>query len=369
MSRVGQYASRRVRVGTQDYRRVHQPRHNKPCRSFPSQADCRSAEASTSRPRRASAPVWRQCWSASGLGAVKIIAGLVGHSYALIADGVESMLDVVSGLVVAGSLKIAAQPPDEKYPFGYGKVEPAAALVDRHRLVGRRRRHRHPERARDSHAASCAGAVHARRARAGRRDRRSCCFASCFAPANRSTAMRCETDAWHHRSDSLTSLAAFIGISIALVGGKGYEPADDWAALFAAGVIAFNGVRLFRTAWREIMDASLPESVIDDIREIARQRRRRGRHRHVPRAQERLGLWVDIHVEVPRRHDGPRRPRDRTSREGRTAGIQTQCHGRRGPYRAGRRNDDCSAARSGRPRELEACASVHMLRRVHDARC
>src|SRR4051794_20794912 len=63
------------------------------------------------------------------LGAVKVISGVVGHSYALIADGVESMLDVFSGAIVAGSLKIAAQPPDEKYPFGYGKVEPAAALV------------------------------------------------------------------------------------------------------------------------------------------------------------------------------------------------------------------------------------------------
>src|SRR5882757_3501709 len=63
------------------------------------------------------------------LSVVKVISGVVGHSYALIADGVESMLDVVSGIIVAGSLKIAAQPPDERYPFGYGKVEPTAALV------------------------------------------------------------------------------------------------------------------------------------------------------------------------------------------------------------------------------------------------
>jgi cation diffusion facilitator family transporter len=111
-----------------------------------------------------------------------------------------------------------------------------------------------------------------------------------------SSALR--TDAWHHRSDSLTSLAAFIGICIALYGGKGYESADDWAALFAAGVIAFNGARLFRTAWREIIDASVPEGVIDDIREIAR---------HVDGVagidmcrvrKSGLGTWVDIHVEV-----------------------------------------------------------------------
>jgi cation diffusion facilitator family transporter len=107
-----------------------------------------------------------------------------------------------------------------------------------------------------------------------------------------------ETDAWHHRSDSLTSLAAFIGISIALWGGEGYEPADDWAALFAAGIIAFNGVHLFRKAWREIIDAAAPESVVEDIRAIAQgvdgvagidmcRVRKSG-----------LGTWVDIHVEV-----------------------------------------------------------------------
>jgi len=107
-----------------------------------------------------------------------------------------------------------------------------------------------------------------------------------------------QTDAWHHRSDSLTSLAAFIGISIAVLMGEGYESADDWAALFAAGIIAVNGLRLSRRAWREIMDASLPEKVVDDIREIAR-------HVHgvagIDMCRVRksgLGLWVDIHVEV-----------------------------------------------------------------------
>jgi len=78
-----------------------------------------------------------------------------------------------------------------------------------------------------------------------------------------------QTDAWHHRSDSLTSIAAFIGISIALFAGKGYESADDWAALFAAGVIAFNGVRLFRSVLREILDASPPPVLVAQVREIA----------------------------------------------------------------------------------------------------
>jgi cation diffusion facilitator family transporter len=107
-----------------------------------------------------------------------------------------------------------------------------------------------------------------------------------------------ETDAWHHRSDSLTSLAAFIGISIALWGGDGYEPADDWAALFAAGVIAFNGVRLIRKAWREIMDASPPDEIIDDIRRISQRVDGVAGIDMCRVRKSGLGLWVDIHVEV-----------------------------------------------------------------------
>lgn len=232
-----------------------------------------------------------------GLGAIKIISGVVGHSYALIADGVESMLDVVSGVIVAGSLKIAAQPPDEKYPFGYGKVEPAAALVISTSLVAAAigiaiqsiREIHAPHHAPAPFTLVVLVAVVAIKELLYRYLKRT-------GDSIDSNAMR--TDAWHHRSDSLTSAAAFIGISVALVGGEGYEPADDWAALFAAGVIFINGALLLRTAWREIMDASLPEQVVEEIRDIAR---------HVDGVtgidmcrvrKSGLGIWVDIHVEV-----------------------------------------------------------------------
>jgi cation diffusion facilitator family transporter len=231
------------------------------------------------------------------LGAIKVVAGVLGHSYALVADGVESMLDVVSGLVVAGSLKIAAQPPDERYPFGYGKVEPAAALVIATALLATAvgiaiqsvREILTPHHAPAPFTLIVLVLVVISKEILFRYLLRT-------SEAIDSTAMR--IDAWHHRGDSLTSLAAFIGITIALVGGTGYEQADDWAALFAAAVIAFNGVRLFRSAWREIIDASPPEEIIDEIREIAR---------HVDGVagidmcrvrKSGLGLWVDIHVEV-----------------------------------------------------------------------
>jgi cation diffusion facilitator family transporter len=222
---------------------------------------------------------------------------VLGHSYALMADGVESMLDVVSGIIVAGSLKLAAQPPDERYPFGYGKIEPAAALVIATALLATAigiaiqsvREIRVPHHAPAPFTLIVLVAVVVTKELLYRFLRRT-------GESIESGAM--QTDAWHHRSDSITSAAAFIGISIALIGGEGYEPADDWAALFAACVIAFNGVLLLRRAWREMMDASLPERVIDEIREIAR---------HVDGVsgidmcrvrKSGLGLWVDIHVEV-----------------------------------------------------------------------
>ena len=232
------------------------------------------------------------------LGAVKVISGVVGNSYALIADGVESMLDVVSGAIVAGSLKIAAQPPSEKYPYGYGKVEPAAALVIATSLMAAAvgiaiqsiREIRIPHHAPAPFTLIVLVAVVVIKEALFR-------FLKRTGDSIDSNAMR--TDAWHHRSDSLTSAAAFIGISIALVGGEGYEPADDCAALFAAGVIFINGVLLLRKAWRDIMDASLPEHVVEQIREIAARVDGVSGIDMCRVRKSGLGMWVDIHVEVP----------------------------------------------------------------------
>jgi len=232
------------------------------------------------------------------LGAVKIVSGVLGHSYALIADGVESMMDVVSGIVVASSLKIAARSPDERYPFGYGKVEPAAALAIATALLATAigiaiesvREIRTPHHAPAPFTLVVLILVVVTKELLYRYLLRT-------GESIDSNAMR--TDAWHHRSDSLTSAAAFIGISIALIGGEGYEPADDWAALFAAAVIAINGILLLRKAWREILDVSLPEHVVEDIREIARRVDGVAGIDMCRVRKSGLGLWVDIHVEVP----------------------------------------------------------------------
>jgi cation diffusion facilitator family transporter len=107
-----------------------------------------------------------------------------------------------------------------------------------------------------------------------------------------------KTDAWHHRSDAITSAAAFIGISIALIGGKGYENADNWAALAAACVVALNGWRLLRPAFNDLMDRSPDHEVIEHIKKIAATI---PGVEHVEKCFVRkmgFRLYADMHVEV-----------------------------------------------------------------------
>jgi cation diffusion facilitator family transporter len=231
------------------------------------------------------------------LGGVKVIAGVAGHSYALVADGVESLLDIGSSIAVWGSLKVAAADPNQRFPYGYGKAEPLAGLVIAAGLVvvagvlAVQSIHeiRRPHQAPAAFTLIVLVVVVAVK---------ELLFRWLVRTGKEIESRAMESDAWHHRSDALTSIAAFIGISIALWGGKGYESADDWAALAACGLIAFNGVRLFRAALGEILDAAPHGATLERIRAVAAA---------VPgvtgiddcRARKSgLGWLVDIHVEV-----------------------------------------------------------------------
>jgi cation diffusion facilitator family transporter len=231
------------------------------------------------------------------LGAVKVAAGVLGHSYALIADGVESLLDIVSSLIVWGSLKIAATDPSHRFPYGYGKVESLAGLLIACALLA---------------AAAVLAVQSVREILSPHLAPRpftllvlvvvvfvkELLFRSLLRTGKDIDSRAVENDAWHHRSDAFTSLAALVGISIALWGGEGYEQADDWAALVACGLIAFNGYQLFRSALADVLDAAPTGETLNRIRAIASavdgvtgiddcRARKSG-----------LGWLVDIHVEV-----------------------------------------------------------------------
>jgi cation diffusion facilitator family transporter len=204
----------------------------------------------------------------AGLATIKLAAGLVGHTYALVADAVESIADIFSSTVVWGGLRVAARDPDDEYPFGYGKAEPLAGAVVALTLCGAavgialaavteiRTPHLTPA---PWTLIVLVGVVlvkwmlsrrvHAVGAEIG------------------SVAVR--ADAWHHMSDALTSAAAFIGISIALWGGPGWESADDWAALVASGIVGFNGVSMLRPALQDLMDRMPGAEVVVPVRNAA----------------------------------------------------------------------------------------------------
>jgi cation diffusion facilitator family transporter len=202
------------------------------------------------------------------LALTKLLAGVVGNSYALIADAIESGTDIFSSLIVMGGLRIARRDPTEDYPFGYGRAETLATAVVALMLIGAAagiaieaiREIRTPHHLPAPWTLAVLAVVVVVKWLISRRVEK-------VGSEIDSTAVK--ADAWHHLSDAVTSTAAFIGISIALWGGPGWEPADDWAALAAAAVIAYNGVAILRTALRDLMDATPGGEMPAEIRRVA----------------------------------------------------------------------------------------------------
>src|SRR5262245_24851532 len=202
------------------------------------------------------------------LALTKLLAGVVGNSYALVADAIESGTDIFSSLIVMGGLHIARRDPTEEYPFGFGRAETLATAVVALMLVGAAatiaiqavREILTPHHLPAPWTLAVLAVVVVVKWLISRRVEK-------VGSEIDSTAVK--ADAWHHLSDAVTSTAAFIGISIALWGGPGWEPADDWAALVAAAVIAWNGIAILRTALRDLMDAAPGGEIAGEIRSVA----------------------------------------------------------------------------------------------------
>src|SRR5512140_2275166 len=231
------------------------------------------------------------------LAIIKIVTGIVGNSYALIADGIESTTDIISSLVVWTGLKISSLPADQDHPYGHGKAESIAGMVVALALLA---------------AAIFIGVQSVREIITPHHapawftllvlalviGTEETLYRLVFKVGDELTSTAVKGDAWHHRSDAITSAAAFIGISIALIGGKGYECADDWAALLACLIILFNSYRIFRAALDEIMDAAAPDTLQKEVREIASAAPDVVRIEKCLVRKSGLGLFVEIHVEV-----------------------------------------------------------------------
>jgi len=231
------------------------------------------------------------------LALIKISTGVIGNSYALIADGIESTSDIFSSLIVLSGLQISSKPADQSHPYGHGKAESLAALAVAIFLIGAGiliaiqaiREILSPQQAPAWYTLPILAVIIVIKEGLYRR---------MYSAGTDLDSSALRSDAWHHRSDAITSLAAFVGISIALIGGPGYESADDWAALLAVVIIFANGIRLLRPALDEMMDASVSDDIelqvisiassVDGVVAIEKSRIRKSG----------LGYLMDLHVEV-----------------------------------------------------------------------
>lgn len=231
------------------------------------------------------------------LAVIKYLTGYFGNSFALMADAVESASDVLASLVVLVGLKTATKAPDPEHPYGHGKAEPLAAIVVALSLVGAGGfvivqsvvEILHPHEAPKAYTLIVLVLVIVVK---------QFLFSKVIKAGNQIDSTAVKADAWHHLSDALTSGAAFIGISIAIIGGKGYEAADDYAAILAGLIILFNAWTNLMPAIHEIMDATPNAKLITEIEEYVMQ---------VPLVcsahktrVRKMGLdyYVDIHVWV-----------------------------------------------------------------------
>lgn len=203
------------------------------------------------------------------LAIVKALTGFLGNSYALIADAIESATDVFASLLVLFGLKYSTKPADDNHPYGHGKAEPlitfatvgflifSATLIAYESIQNIQTPQKIPEK----YTLVVLAVIVIIKEFFYR-------FVSKKSHETKSTSLK--ADAWHHRSDAITSFIAFMGISIAIFMGEGYETADDWAALAASVFIVYNAFLIFRPALGEIMDENFYDDFVADIRTIAK---------------------------------------------------------------------------------------------------
>jgi cation diffusion facilitator family transporter len=214
--------------------------------------------------------VYFSIFSNSCLALIKGVAGILGNSHALIADAIESTTDIFSSLLVLLGFKYAKRPADENHPYGHGKIEPlitflvvvflvtSATIIAHESIQNIQTPHKTPA----SWTLIVLGLIILWK---------EISFRIVIKKSKETNSSSLKADAWHHRSDAITSIMAFVGISIAIICGEGYETADDWAALLASAFIYYNSFLIFRPALGEIMDEQLYDDLLITIREKSKE--------------------------------------------------------------------------------------------------
>lgn len=229
---------------------------------------------------------------------VKLWAGVVGNSSALIADGIESAADILVSLITWSGFTLSLRPADEKHPFGHGKIEALTGVFSGVALIG----------AATFISWQAIGELGNEQSSPEWFTLPVLIFVVIIKESlsrymlglgDVSGSRAIEGDAWHHRSDAMTSGAAAIGICIALLGGPAYAAADEWAALFACLIIVVNGWRIIHAAMYEALDGAVAPELEAEVRRHAQEIQGVAGIEKCLIRKSGIGYFVEIHVEVP----------------------------------------------------------------------
>jgi cation diffusion facilitator family transporter len=233
----------------------------------------------------------------AGLGVTKLVAGLVGNSFALVADAVNSLGDMFTSAVVVWALRIARKPPDAEHPYGHTRAEAivgsnAALLVAISALVvgwqALRRIHLdHPVPPVWTLWIAGANVVI-----------KEALYRYKAAVGRRTGSMALMANAWDHRSDALCSLAVLVGMAVVRWGGQRLIWADEAAALVVVAAIVWSTALLYRRSVHELMDAQADDELLRAVEAAAVGVPEVHRVETLRLRKSGLEYFADMHIEV-----------------------------------------------------------------------
>lgn len=207
------------------------------------------------------------------LTAFKLVAGALGRSSAMVADGVHSLSDFVSDIVILVFLKISSKGRDKDHDFGHGKFETMATfilsiiliVVAAQILSGGIEKISSVIRGELIQAPSTIALIAAAVSIAAK----EFCYRITVIVGKKVNSPAVIANAWHHRSDALSSIGSLIGIGCAIFLGNKWVILDPLMGCAISIVIFVVAVKMALPAMKELLDISLPDDVENDIIETA----------------------------------------------------------------------------------------------------
>lgn len=245
---------------------------------------------------------WVGFWWNITLGISKIAGGIWGRSGALVADGIHSLSDVVTDIIILVMVGIARKKPDNKYQYGHGKYETFATMLlavvlavvaigifwEATRHIIESFHGNLPPQPGMIALVLCLFSIIVKEwlfhytAKAGRRIKSGAVIAN----------------AWHHRSDAFSSVATLIGVGGAMFLGPHWRILDPIAAMVVAVFIVIVAVKMASPAVKELLEVALPMEMENELRQVIAATPGVITYHHLRTRRNGSTIIIDLHIKV-----------------------------------------------------------------------